>query len=75
MGNIVRCYRTFKNNFQNEPYLKVKKEKNTLDQRKTLTRLEVGRYIVTDVGNILCIQCTSGEVEDEKKCKIDDAPR
>ena len=71
-GNKLRTYRTFKNDFSEEPYLSMN---ITLSQRRALASLrcgvaplhiETGRYSQLSVDQRTCLICVSGSVETEK---------
>ena len=71
-GNKLRTYRTFKNNFSDEPNLSMN---ITLSQRRALASLrcgvaplhiETGRYSQLSVDQRTCLICVSGSVETEK---------
>ena len=71
-GNKLRTYRTFKNDFNEEPYLSMN---ITLSQRRALASLrcgvaplhiETGRYSQLSVDQRTCLICVSGSVETEK---------
>lgn len=71
-GNKLRTYRTFKNEFLEEPYLNMRL---TLGQRRSLAslrcgvaplRIETGRYSQLPVDERLCEICDVGSVETEK---------
>ena len=71
-GNKLRTYRTFKNDFSEEPYISMN---ITLSQRRALASLrcgvaplliETGRYFQLSVDEITYLICVSGSVETEK---------